>query len=57
MLPPSSQLLVLSVALYSGLWSIRVQIHAALTGSYMPGYYSVLLVNSPNEQTAKDIGR
>ncbi|XP_027138015.1 protein CutA homolog isoform X2 [Larimichthys crocea] len=50
-------LLFLSVSMYPGLWSVGVQLRSALTGSYVPGHHSVLLVNSPNEQTAKDIGR
>ncbi|KAI3362155.1 hypothetical protein L3Q82_012480, partial [Scortum barcoo] len=37
--------------------SIGVRLHSALTGSYVPGHHSVLLVNSPNERLAKDIGR
>ncbi|KAM4528548.1 protein CutA homolog isoform 1-T1 [Odontesthes bonariensis] len=49
--------LVLSVSMYPGLWSIGVQLHAVFTGSYVPGHYSVVLINSPNEQAAKDIGR
>uniref|UniRef100_A0A3B4XNN3 Zgc:63972 n=1 Tax=Seriola lalandi dorsalis TaxID=1841481 RepID=A0A3B4XNN3_SERLL len=49
--------LVLSVSMYPGLWSIGVHLHSALTGSYVPGHHSVLLLNSPNEQAAKDIGR
>ncbi|XP_035039827.1 protein CutA homolog isoform X2 [Hippoglossus stenolepis] len=53
----SLMLLVLSVSLYPGLWSIGVRLHSALTGSYVPGHHSVLLLNSPNEQAAKDIGR
>ncbi|XP_034457687.1 protein CutA homolog [Hippoglossus hippoglossus] len=53
----SLMLLVLSVSLYPGLWSIGVLLHSALTGSYVPGHHSVLLLNSPNEQAAKDIGR
>ncbi|XP_042580172.1 protein CutA homolog isoform X2 [Cyprinus carpio] len=32
-------------------------IHSAVTGSYVAGYHSVLLVNCPTEQTARDIGR
>lgn len=55
--PTPVQLLVLSVSMYPGLRSIGVQLHSALTGSYVPGHHSVLLVNSPNEQAAKDIGR
>ncbi|XP_078018207.1 protein CutA homolog isoform X2 [Epinephelus lanceolatus] len=50
-------LLFLFVSMYPGLWSIGVQLHSAVTGSYVPGHHSVLLVNSPNEQAAKDIGR
>ncbi|CAG05221.1 unnamed protein product [Tetraodon nigroviridis] len=53
----SCLLLVLSVSLYPGLWAIGVRLHSAFTGSYVPGHHSVLLVNSPNEQAAKDIGR
>lgn len=50
-------LLVLTVSLYPGLWSIGMQLHSFFTGSYVPGHHSVLLINSPTEQTAKDIGR
>ncbi|XP_060916840.1 protein CutA homolog isoform X2 [Labrus mixtus] len=50
-------LLVLSVSMYPGLRSIGIQLHSALTGSYIPGHHSLLLINSPNEQAAKDIGR
>ncbi|XP_062291261.1 protein CutA homolog [Scomber scombrus] len=53
----SCLLLVLSVSMYPGLWSIGVQLHSAVTGSYLPGHHSVLLINNPNEQAAKDIGR
>ncbi|XP_029300698.1 protein CutA homolog [Cottoperca gobio] len=53
----SCLLTVLSVSMYPGLWSIGVQLHSALTGSYVPGHHSVLLINSPNELAAKDIGR
>ncbi|XP_029133338.2 protein CutA homolog isoform X1 [Labrus bergylta] len=53
----SGLLLVLSVSMYPGLRSIGIQLHSALTGSYIPGHHSLLLINSPNEQAAKDIGR
>lgn len=43
--------------MYPGLWAIGVQLHSVFTGSYVPGHHCVLLVNSPNEQAAKDIGR
>lgn len=50
-------LLVLGVSLYPGLWSFGVRLHSIFTGNYLPGHHSVLLINSPTEQTAKDIGR
>lgn len=50
-------LLVLSVSMYPGLRSIGVQLNALLMGGYVPGHHSLLLINSPNEQAAKDIGR
>ncbi|XP_042251781.1 protein CutA homolog [Thunnus albacares] len=53
----SCLLLVLSVSMYPGLWYLGVQLHSAVTGSYVHGHHSVLLINNPNEQTAKDIGR
>ncbi|XP_030599179.1 protein CutA homolog isoform X1 [Archocentrus centrarchus] len=53
----SCMFLVLSVSMYPGLWSIGVRLHSVFTGSYVPGHHSVLVINSPNEQTAKDIGR
>ncbi|XP_008301842.1 protein CutA homolog [Stegastes partitus] len=49
--------LVLTVSMYPVLWSVGVQLHSVFTGSYVPGHHSVLLINSPNEQAAKDIGR
>uniref|UniRef100_A0A3B5APN8 Protein CutA homolog n=1 Tax=Stegastes partitus TaxID=144197 RepID=A0A3B5APN8_9TELE len=48
--------LVLTVSMYPVLWSVGVQLHSVFTGSYVPGHHSVLLINSPNEQAAKDIG-
>ncbi|XP_041816761.1 protein CutA homolog [Chelmon rostratus] len=50
-------ILVLFVSMYPGLWSVWVHIHSAFTGSYVPGHHSVLLINSPNEQAARDISR
>ncbi|XP_029370884.1 protein CutA homolog [Echeneis naucrates] len=44
----SCVLLVLTVSQYYRFWSTR---------SYVPGHHSVLLLNSPTEQAAKDIGR
>ncbi|XP_013875954.1 protein CutA homolog isoform X2 [Austrofundulus limnaeus] len=53
----TSLFLVLTVSVYPGLRSLAVQLHAVLTGSYTPGHHSVLIINSPSEQIAKDIGR
>ncbi|KAM6985479.1 protein CutA homolog [Aplochiton taeniatus] len=50
-------LMVLSLSMYPTLRSMGVQLHSAFTGSYVPGHHSILLINSPNEQVAKDIGR
>ncbi|XP_051972368.1 protein CutA homolog [Xyrauchen texanus] len=50
--------LVLTLALCPMLRTLRVQIHSAVsTGSYMAGYHSVMLINCPTEQIARDIGR
>nr|XP_040053602.1 protein CutA homolog isoform X2 [Gasterosteus aculeatus aculeatus] len=53
----SCSLMVLSVSIYPGLWSIGVQLCSVFTGSYVHGHHSVVLINSPNAQAAKDIGR
>ncbi|KTF91989.1 hypothetical protein cypCar_00032071, partial [Cyprinus carpio] len=50
-------ILVLTCSMYPVLKTLCVQIHSAVTGSYVAGYHSVLLVNCPTEQTARDIGR
>ncbi|XDV20632.1 hypothetical protein PO909_025932 [Leuciscus waleckii] len=50
-------ILVLTLALYPVLKTLGVQIHSAITGRFVAGYHSVLLVNCPTEQTARDIGR
>lgn len=49
--------LVLNLALYPTLRMVSIQIHSAITGSYVAGYHSVLLINCPTEQIARDIGR
>ncbi|XP_012721656.2 protein CutA homolog [Fundulus heteroclitus] len=53
----ASLFLIVSISLYPGLRSVGVLLHAVFTGSYVPGYHSVLLINFPNEQAARDIGR
>ncbi|XP_010876547.1 protein CutA homolog isoform X1 [Esox lucius] len=49
--------MVLTMSMFPMLRSLGVQLRSTLTGSYMPGHHSVLLINCPNEQIAKDIGR
>ncbi|XP_076140093.1 protein CutA homolog [Alosa pseudoharengus] len=49
--------LLLMLALYPVLKTLSVQLHSALTGSYVAGHHSVILINCPNEQVAKDISR
>ncbi|XP_063067241.1 protein CutA homolog [Engraulis encrasicolus] len=49
--------LLLLLALVPVLKTLSTQLHSALTGSYVPGHHSVILINCPNEQVARDIGR
>ncbi|CAL8281959.1 protein CutA homolog isoform X3 [Gadus morhua] len=50
-------LVFLSVALYPGLWSMGARLYAVITGTPVAGHNSVLLIGTPNEQVAQDIGR
>lgn len=43
--------------LYPVLRSLALQLHAALTGSYVSGTHSIAFINCLNEQIAKDIAR
>ncbi|XP_072530196.1 protein CutA homolog [Salminus brasiliensis] len=49
--------MMMTATLYPMLRMLGVQLYSALSGSYMPGHHSILLINCPTEQTAKDIGR
>ncbi|KAG7314597.1 hypothetical protein KOW79_021900 [Hemibagrus wyckioides] len=49
--------LILTMMLYPVMSVLVVQMYTALSGSYLTGHHSVLLINCPTEQTAKDIGR
>ncbi|XP_051835497.1 protein CutA homolog [Antechinus flavipes] len=42
---------------YPMLRTISLQLHSAVTGSYLSGTHSVAFVNCPNEQIARDIAR
>uniref|UniRef100_A0A8C3NZ42 Uncharacterized protein n=1 Tax=Cyanoderma ruficeps TaxID=181631 RepID=A0A8C3NZ42_9PASS len=39
------------------LWGLALQLHSAVTGSYIPGTHSIALVTCLNEQIARDIAR
>ncbi|XP_062063652.1 protein CutA homolog isoform X1 [Lepus europaeus] len=50
-------ILTTSFLTYPMLRTIGLQLHSAITGSYVSGTHSVVFVNCPNEQIAKDIAR
>uniref|UniRef100_A0A673U6M6 Uncharacterized protein n=1 Tax=Suricata suricatta TaxID=37032 RepID=A0A673U6M6_SURSU len=52
-------LLILTASLlsYPVLRTLSLQLHSAVTGSHLSGTYSVVFVNCPNEQIARDIAR
>ncbi|XP_032274504.1 protein CutA homolog isoform X2 [Phoca vitulina] len=37
--------------------TLSLRLHSAVTGSYVSGTYSIVFVNCPNEQIARDIAR
>ncbi|XP_051492669.1 protein CutA [Apus apus] len=49
--------LTLSLLLYPVLRSCALQLHSAITGTYVPGTHSIAFINCLNEQIAKDIAR
>ncbi|XP_040819102.1 protein CutA homolog [Ochotona curzoniae] len=50
-------ILTTSFLMYPMLRTISLQLHSAITGSYVSGTHSIVFVNCPNEQIAKDIAR
>ncbi|XP_066112466.1 protein CutA homolog isoform X2 [Saccopteryx bilineata] len=50
-------ILTASFLTYPMLRTLSLQLHSAVTGSYVSGTYSVVFVNCPNEQIARDIAR
>uniref|UniRef100_A0A8C0BIA4 CUTA protein n=1 Tax=Buteo japonicus TaxID=224669 RepID=A0A8C0BIA4_9AVES len=50
-------LLTLSLLMYPVLRSLALQLHSAVTGSYISGTHSIAFINCLNEQIAKDIAR
>ncbi|NXA34834.1 CUTA protein, partial [Eudromia elegans] len=49
--------MTLSFLMYPVLRSLALQVHSAVTGSYISGTHSVAFINCLNEQIAKDIAR
>ncbi|XP_054077014.1 protein CutA isoform X2 [Rissa tridactyla] len=47
----------LSLLMYPVLRSLALQLHSAITGSYVSGTHSIAFINCLNEQIAKDIAR
>jgi len=47
----------LSLLMYPVLRGLALQLHSAVTGSYVSGTHSIAFVNCLNEQIAKDIAR
>ncbi|XP_069627277.1 protein CutA homolog isoform X2 [Haliaeetus albicilla] len=47
----------LSLLMYPVLRSLALQLHSAVTGSYISGTHSIAFINCLNEQIAKDIAR
>ncbi|XP_036288745.1 protein CutA homolog isoform X2 [Pipistrellus kuhlii] len=50
-------ILTASFLTYPMLRTLSLQLHSAVTGSYVSGTYSIVLVNCPNEQIAREIAR
>uniref|UniRef100_G1MWF1 CutA divalent cation tolerance homolog n=1 Tax=Meleagris gallopavo TaxID=9103 RepID=G1MWF1_MELGA len=51
------QAMTLSLLMYPMLRSLALQLHSAITGSYVSGTHSIVFINCLNEQIAKDIAR
>ncbi|XP_062844848.1 protein CutA homolog isoform X3 [Trichomycterus rosablanca] len=43
--------------LYPVILPLTLRAYSSLTGSYLAGHHSLMLINCPSERTAKDIGR
>ncbi|ELK08211.1 Protein CutA like protein [Pteropus alecto] len=51
------EILAASFLTYPMLRTLSLQLRSAVTGSYVSGTYSIVFVNCPNEQIARDIAR
>uniref|UniRef100_A0A8C5IMF0 Uncharacterized protein n=1 Tax=Junco hyemalis TaxID=40217 RepID=A0A8C5IMF0_JUNHY len=54
---PAGPVLALLLLLHPLLRGLALQLHSALTGSYVPGTHSVVFVTCLNEHIARDIAR
>jgi len=52
-----SKILTASFLSYPIFRTLSLRLHSAVTGSYVSGTYSIVFVNCPNEQIARDIAR
>ncbi|XP_052038242.1 protein CutA homolog [Apodemus sylvaticus] len=50
-------LILTAVLTYPMLRTFSLRLHSSITGSYISGSYSIVFVNCPNEQIARDIAR
>ncbi|XP_020028202.1 protein CutA homolog isoform X3 [Castor canadensis] len=50
-------ILTASFLTYPMLRTLSLRLHSAITGSYFSGAHSIVFVNCPNEQVARDIAR
>ncbi|NXI27366.1 CUTA protein, partial [Sterrhoptilus dennistouni] len=51
------EVLTLLVLMSPLLWGLALQLHSAVTGSYIPGTHSIAFVTCLNEHIARDIAR
>ncbi|KAM9641963.1 protein CutA homolog isoform 2-T2 [Trichechus inunguis] len=52
-----SEILTAAFLTYPILKTLSLQLHSSVTGSYVSGTHSIVFVNCPNEQIARDIAR
>ncbi|XP_042636330.1 protein CutA homolog [Orycteropus afer afer] len=50
-------ILTASFLIYPILRTLSLQLHSTVTGSYVSGTHSIVFVNCPNEQIARDMAR
>ncbi|XP_068770350.1 protein CutA isoform X1 [Struthio camelus] len=53
----AGEVMALSLLMYPVLKTLALQLHSAVTGSYVSGTHSIAFINCLNEQIAKDIAR